>query len=197
MIETTVKVDLSGLKRFQRVIEEDLRRRANGPIRRAIRQWGARYRSFAQQRFVTFSRGGGDWKDLADSTKARRRAGRKGKRTKKGRKGVEGAATGTFAILRDTGTLLAALAPVFSSKPGQLQQDIPFGVRVGYGGPGRHPRGKVTIADIASFHQEGFGNLPARKIIVPPDAPTMDRMAGDMERGLATLTKQCDVGGAK
>jgi hypothetical protein len=33
-----------------------------------------------------------------------------------------------------------------SSKPGQLQEDIPFGVRVGFGGPGKYPKGRACRA---------------------------------------------------
>lgn len=92
-----------------------------------------------------------------------------------------------ISILRDKGLLFNALAPAFSGAPGQLQEDIPFGVRVGFGGPGRHPDGAATIADIASFHQEGGPHLPQRKIIVPPDEPTRERMIVVMDAALKTL----------
>lgn len=84
------------------------------------------------------------------------------------------------SILRDTGILFAALDPTFTSRPGQLEKGIPFGVTVGYGGPGRHPKGRATIADIASFHQEGGPHLPKRELIVVPDGKTLDAMANDM-----------------
>lgn len=93
-------------------------------------------------------------------------------------------ASGTVSILRDTGLLFNAVNPAFSGKPGQLQEDIPFGVRVGFGGPGRHPDGTATIADIASFHQEGGPHLPQRKIVVPPDDSTTRKMADVMQRAM-------------
>ncbi len=169
MADPHVKVDLRGLKRFQRAVSDGLRG-GGGPVHNAIRQWAARYRSFAQQRFDRFSKGGG-WPALKEKTINRRRKGKKGR-------GI-GA-----AILRDTGTLFSALDLQFTQKPGQLQQDIPFGVRVGYGGPARHPKGGATVADIANFHQTGAGRLPVRKIIVDPDEHTITLMAGDMERAL-------------
>ena len=85
--------------------------------------------------------------------------------------------------------MFAALNPVWSRKPGALQEDISFGVRVGYGGPSKHPGGKASIADIAGFHDSGAGNLPERKIIVVPDTRTLDAMAGDMERGLGEMAR--------
>jgi hypothetical protein len=176
-----VKVDLSGLKRFSAAVSADLRGSGNGPIRVALRQWGARFRAYIRERFVEFSRGGGDWAPLADSTKRKRRGPRKG---------AKGART--YSILRDTGTLLNAVDPTFSGKPGQLQEDIPFGIRVGYGGPARHPKGKATIADIAAFHQVGSGTLPCRKIIVAPSAGVQQQMKSDMQKAVDALARQAN-----
>lgn len=166
----SVKVNLKPLKRFIRAVSQDLRLSGSGPIRKAIKQWAVRYRSFVRERFDKFSKGGGDWKPLSKRTLAGRRKG----------KGVGLVA----AILRDTGTLMAALQPTFTRKPGALERDIPFGVRVGFGGPARHKGGKATIADIASFHQEGKGRLPKREIIVDPSRGVLNAMASDMERAL-------------
>ncbi len=177
---STVRLNLEPLKRFAAAIRADLRTTGNGPIRRAMRQWAARYRGFAQQRFDKFSKGGGGWPPLAASTKARRRKARKGR--KKG-------AARSFSLLRDTGLLFAALDTPWTRKPGALQEDIEFGVRVGYGGPAKYPGGKATIADIAGFHQEGKGRLPKREIIVDPDDRTVDAMAGDMERALGQMAR--------
>lgn len=204
---STVIVNLEPLKQFASIIENDLRRNGSGPIRRAIKQWGRRYRAFARERFDKFSKGGGDWQKLADSTKKRRR----GK---------------TYSILKDTEILFAALTPTFQNRPGQFEQDIPFGIRVGYGGPGRHPvrskaktkKGRTrarlragkggffragprmstaTVADIAGFHNEGVrypnGKVVKREIIVQPDQTTIDGCVEDMLRALETLGKQCEA----
>lgn len=163
-IQATVKISLPGLKKFAQLIK------TNSPVVQTIlKQWAARYRGFIQKRFAVYSKGGGDWAPLAASTIARRRKG-KGK--------------GTIAILRNTGLLFAALAPVFANKPGAFEKYGMLSVTVGYGGPQKHPGSSVTIADIASFHQVGGPNLPQRKIIVPPDADTLDGMSKDAERNL-------------
>ncbi len=174
MPKSHVIVDLRGLKKFKKQITTDLRHKTNGPIWNALIQWAARYRAFLRERFVKFSGGGGDWKGL----KRRRKRG----------------SLSSAAILRNTGTMFTALQPAFQSKPGQLQKNIPFGVRTGYGGPGRHKKGgTATIADIASFHQIGAGFLPVREIIVPPDAQVTSKMSGDMDRGLKKLERDTDV----
>lgn len=210
MADATVILDLSGLRRFQDVLASDLRRNGTGPIRDALKQWAHRYRGFAQERFDRLSKagGGGDWPDISDETKWARvrrpdsrkhaRAAAKAKASgaptpKRKRKSRAGGPPGVFSILRDTGTLFNALAPVFSRKPGALEQSIPFGIRVGYGGPSRHPKGKASIADIAHFHNVGAGHLPRRQIIVPPDQRTIDDMVSDMERGLRRLVEQSAI----
>jgi len=168
-----VKIDLKGLKRFAKVVASDLRHQTNGPVKQVLTQWAARYRAFLRTRFVKFSGGGGNWPKL----KSKRKRG----------------SISSAAILRDTGTMFAAFQPAFVNKPGQLEKRIKFGVRVGYGGPGRHKGGSVTIADIASFHQEGKGFLPKRETIVPPDSQLIQKMLGDMGRGLRKLESQTDV----
>lgn len=146
---------------------------ANLP-RKVYRLWGERYRAYIQDRFDRFSKGGGNWIKLSEATIARRRKGKKG-------------ASGLLAaILRNTSIMFNAVSARFRSRPGQLQKDIPFGVVTGFGGSHRHPGGKATIADIASFHQEGVNTgkvkIPARPIIVDPDKRTLDLMADDVLR---------------
>ena len=294
-IKATVAVDLSGLHEFQEQVNAQLNHQQEGPITKAFKQWGARYRSYIKERFDIFSKGGGNWPPLSERTKKQRRkgnlkkAGPKPRRPKikvlktgkivkssvRTRKGIsadvaKGAKTRArigklkkqlakvqnskrkgffakvkkshdlkkkirkaqaslkkskraalvkannkerarfkkqtskwlakrkFAILRDTGTLFAALSPTFTGKPGALEEGIPFGIRVGYGGPSRHPDGKATIADIASFHQTGNGKLPVREIIVAPLPNVIEGMARDMQRALRQLAKdnESNEGGA-
>jgi hypothetical protein len=87
--------------------------------------------------------------------------------------------------------MFTALSPTFTNKPGSLEQDIQYGIRVGYGGPQRHstggPGGTATIADIASFHQNGAGRLPQRQIIVPPPSHVITKMGEDMQRAIDKL----------
>lgn len=193
-----VKVNLKPLERFAKSIGDDLRLRGRGPIRDALRQWAARYRGYTRQRFVNNSKGGGDWKQLRPSTIARRRKGERvqgRRRTSASQKILEqrgglSVAVGGVAILRDTNTLFAAMDPQ-PGKPGSIEQDIPFGIRVGYGGPHRHPSGKATIADIALFHQTGVpGRMPARPIIVEPDKRVIAGMADDMQRAMNRMLRE-------
>lgn len=164
-----VKFNIEPLKRLIRTMG----RMNTTPI---FKKWAFRYRSFVQHRFDRFSKGGGNWPSLSPLTIARRR---KGKRKGKGR----------VAILRDTGTLLTALTPSFQRLPGQLQQIVTDGVRVGIGGPARHPGGAATIADIASFHQTGEGHLPVREIIVKPDTATINGMVSDVVNEAKRIVK--------
>ena len=169
-ITAHVKVDLGPLIEFKSELAMGLHATSgNNHIRKAFKQWAARYRGFIQERFDTYSKGGGDWPPL----KNKRKRGSKDK----------------ASILRDTGTLFAALAPVFQRKPGSIQEDIEYGIRVGYGGPSKHPSGNATIADIASFHQTGAGFLPVRKIIVEPEPHVLVAMAGDMQRAINNMLK--------
>jgi hypothetical protein len=129
----------------------------NGPLQGLYRLWGIRYLSWIHRLFITNSTGGGEWEDLADSTIVARR-----NKNKK-----------TIKILIDTGMLLRALS---IGNPGNRFEFIRYGVRVGFGGPARHPDGKATILDIAKFHQTGGGNLPARPILHEPDKDFIDFM---------------------
>lgn len=132
-------------------------------------QWAARYRAFLQHRFDRFSRGGGDWPPLK----------RKRKRGKKNR----------ASILRNTGTLFNVLDLRFSGRVGQLQEDLPNGIRVGFGGSGAHPQTGMTVARLAEIHHFGQGNVPERQIIVDPDDAVQRGMASDVERYWSRLVK--------
>ncbi len=206
MLEIHAKLDLAQLRAAADQALRALQGQgdANHPVRVGWRHVARLYRSFAQRRFSAAARGDGTWKPLAKSTLKRRfyapvararrfeRDGfetdpaRQAKRLRaaraKARKTEKAFAAGKYkvAILIDTGTLRSALDPEFHGLPGQLQQEIPFGIRVGYGGPHAHPEGKgVTVADVAMFHDQGGpnGRPPKRSIIVPPDDRTVQRMA--------------------
>lgn len=154
----TTKVDLRGLQRFSAALTNDLRRRQNGPIRDGLHKWGEIYRDFLRKRFVNFARGGGNWPPLKPATIARKQRNKR-------------------LILRDGfDSIFNALEPIFTGKPGQVQEDIPFGVRVGLGGAAMHPSGKISMAELIKIHNEGRGNNPKRAIIVPPDGRAQQRM---------------------
>jgi len=153
------------------IVDSDLSGTSNGPLRKAIKQWAVRYRAFAQRRFYSYARGGGDWPPLAPSTVL----------SKRGRKPV---------VLIDLGFLVGALVPVFAGAPGALEKSIRNGIRVGYGGNAGHPGGGPSVADIAAFHQDPKGGfLPQRKIIVPPPPNVVTAMRNDAKRALLQIGK--------
>ena len=193
MVMTDVVVDVHRLKRFHETLLNLGSSAANSPVRGAIRQWAAIYRSFIQLRFRRFSRGGGDWPPLKLSTVRSRRKGKRRSRSRKSSLAMDDSGNLVDAgigvsILQDTGVLFDALAPEFIGAPGQYQDNIPYGIRVGFGGPASHPGSSVTIADIASYHQTGAGRLPKREILVEPDAPRLHLMARLMVDAMKKMT---------
>ena len=160
--QVTVSLSLNVIGNLASEVEAQIARGKQGPINDVFTKWAARYRSFAQERFDVFSKGGGDWPDLAPSTKAARKKNKK-----------------SFSILRDTNTLFAALNATFGGAPGAIEIREMYKVVVGYGGPASHPSGGI-VAEIAGFHQAGGPTLPQRKIIVPPNDDLKKNMKADM-----------------
>ena len=202
-VSAAVNIILVNLEKFGKDIQAQLNG-ADGPVQDAIQLWAVRYRSWSQLRFDLYSRGGGDWQKLALSTIKRRRHGTKSNVLKlrqilaakpEQANSPQPSMGDGVSILRDTGLLFAALAPIFAGAPGALQETIHFGIRVGYGGPQRHIKGgkqaRATIADIASFHQNGnLPRLPQREIIVDPPEELLETMADDMTKALNKLATQ-------
>ena len=195
-----VYINVDGLKNMGKEVNDGLRSTKPGPMLDVRRQWAFRYRSFSRERYDKFSKGGGDWPALKPATIAARRHGGKG-RFKRGRAALESSIKGgggQITILRDTNQLFTVLSPIFASLPGQVQEEIPFGILVGFGGPSKHKtragkEGKFTIGDIAAAHQVGDGNLPQRKILVEPPDRVQIAMIGDMERGLQKVIDNSQV----
>lgn len=193
-------INVDGLKKMSRDIDRGLRSSLPGPMLDMRKQWAFRYRGFSRERFERFSKGGGDWPALKASTIARRRHGGKG-RFKRGRKALAKAKQGgggQVSILWDLGQLIGVLSAIFARLPGQLERAVPFGILVGFGGPARKKtRGgktqKATIAEIASYHQEGKGNLRVRKILVDPSMTVQNAMAGDAERAIQKIINHSQV----
>jgi hypothetical protein len=67
---------------------------------RMFKRWGEFYRSFAKERYVIFSRGGGDWAKLKPSTIARRRNVKKPKARVRSAIKQEKAALGRIAAIK-------------------------------------------------------------------------------------------------
>jgi len=204
-----VRINVRGLNAMRRKARAAP---ADKVFERMYRQWAVRYRRFTRREFLTASRGGGRWDPLAASTIRRRRHGGGavnangkikrisggGKRGVRAQRKALASGGGQVAILRDLGKLYDATDPVFSNAPGAWEKLVQNGIEVGFGGPAKHPNGSATIADIAAFHQ--FGNepkMPAREILLDPDAQTMQGMEGDAERAMAALIRDSDIGGGR
>lgn len=187
------------------------------PIARMFDQWGHRYETFIRRRFDRYSKGGGDWAPLALSTGNARRAPARRSAASPLRTGAAsslfrdtargGALVGTgrrASILVNTGILKAALT--IGARGNQFKQ-IPGGVRYGFG-PEKHPAGKKALSaesirgltsrraklknlpnidQLAAFHQYGGKHLPARPILVPPDAATLRGMQNDGARAMKAI----------
>jgi hypothetical protein len=192
MAESTVFINIGPLQNLRTQLDAELASGGSGPIHDALRQWAFIVRTYEQRRFIRFARGGGDWPALAPSTIAGHRHGKGGnfKRGKKALAKSKASGGGQVSILWDVGTLLTALDPVFQSAPGAVEEAIPYGIEIGYGGPAPHPGGHTTIADIAAFHDQGTGKLPQRKILADPDQSTTDKMQEVMIIAIDKATKR-------
>ncbi len=183
-------IDMSPLKRFQAEMNRSVRSgQLTGPIGTMFKQVGALYLTFTRRRFIRMSRGG--WKPLKASTiKARRGGKRRATRSPQARtKTTTRGSAANVSILRDTGILLNALT---IDAPGNLFRGIRGGIRVGFGGPARHPEGKATIRDIAVAHDEGRGRLPKRQILARPDTQTVSQMQGRVKVAIQRLGKKSE-----
>ena len=174
-LSTTVTVNLHGLRRFKETLEQDLRGSGTGPIRDALHEWAVLMARFLRKRWMQFSHGGGNWRPLKPATLDRKR-----------RRGL------LRFILRATDEMYRAFEPELARKPGKVTEDIPFGVRVGFGGGMKYPHSEakgLTIAELAMIHQQGNSRLPARKIIVPPDLETRGQMREVMQEAMVKVAK--------
>lgn len=149
------------------------------------RQWAARYLGFARRRYVENSRGAGGWPPLKASTQRRRRKGGRGRGGVDQVKVRSQRTGGKVAILIDTGMLLSQL-DIGSPDSFRL---ISNGVRVGFLSNAPHQEGRrsITVAELAAIHDQGLGNVPARRIIVPPRPSVVQGMVADTRRAAAAL----------
>lgn len=143
-----------------------------GPMDAALaKRLGLIYSGFILRRFKTYSAGGGDWAPLAPSTVAARSR----KKTRRGAASmlkVDVKKTGgAVAMLRDTGTLMRALAL------GGTGNRLEFDAKVAWFGVGSLPHGDSDLGVIAHAHQHGVpGRIPARPFLVDPDETTRQQL---------------------
>lgn len=148
-----VKVTINLNGRVQRLVEvvEGDPRALNGMFKAMDRV----YRAFIRLRWRTFSRGGGNWRRLADSTIQRKKHA---------------------LILIDTKLAYGSVNPefeeVFSIKPDKRTQ---FKAEVTFGSKAQYPSG-ITVNEVMSYHQKGTDTMPARPVLVSPDTRTKKSM---------------------
>ena len=187
--------DLTKFNKFVRQINKGSA--GGGPYAKVFNRWGKRYLSWTEEQYKRNSQGGGEWPPLAQSTLTYKRVtGKNLRRTRGGRRrsykqknrlrATRVIGAGSVKILSDTGTLLTALTP---GAPGNLFRYIKNGVRVGFGGPAKHPDGKATIRDIAVFHDQGKGRVPRRQILHKPDNKLVQVMLKDLADGIEKTGK--------
>ena len=123
----------------------------------AAASWIRIFVAFLRDRYAKFSRGLGDWPPLKAATIRRRRRR-------------------SSAILRNTGLMFAQFHPELQSFQ-HFRGSRPFSATMAFGGNAFYPDSGASVTDVMSFHQRGEGNLPVRKLIVPPDEPTKALMA--------------------
>lgn len=163
-------IDTKVLRKFIKAVSED-----TAQMDPVFNLWAKRYETFTKRRYNKSSRGGGNWKKLAKSTRERRRKARRGRRGDR-----------SFAILKDTGTLFKSLT---IGAPGNLKKRIKHGIRYGFSKV-KHPGAKkITIQRLAAAHDEGDG-VPKRQILVEPDSGTRRRMKDDLKRTLQRIGKR-------
>lgn len=180
MAYLTTQIDTTNLTRLAELLERDNRARAaNSQEARHIHQGldaaGAVYMGFTRDRYSRFSRGEGNWPDLAPSTLARRRKGQDTQGARHASQSARilsrrGVAPVTAAILIDTATLINSIG---GDGGGYAQEQIVAGIRVG------------TEIQYAVYHQEGGANgrPPQREIFVEPDPQTAAIMQRAIEIG--------------
>ena len=180
---------------------------SSAPLDAMFRQWADFYADWSRRRFANLSRsgGGGEWPPLALSTLLSRRPFGKGQGKRKitdqralmramargaEAEGITDISTGAASILWDTGQLFGALS---TGAQGNITERGGPSITFGIGGPAQHEargsvRKAVTIGQLAAYHQEGGGHLPARPILVKP--PEGDPIYRRMQRaGNAAVAK--------
>lgn len=189
-ISVQVATDLRGVEALRDAMRE-FGSGVGAPIfARWRNQVASLYSAAMKRRFVQFSRGGGTWPALAESTLLGRRgasanalrrarsrsfAGNRRQRVTRTRAYRERLlrARGTAAILRDTGALFRALDV---RNTGNGTKAIRGGIVFQFSDathPKRGGKGKpMTIARLATIHHFGQGRVPRRTILVDPPEET-------------------------
>jgi hypothetical protein len=165
MAQKYVNLNLNPLRKYRKALRQELL--TGTDPNNMLMTFGRRYLAFLRDRFRINRAGGGEWPHLKPETILRTKGQRLG-------------------ILHVTGAVFNALR---QGQPGNLFKRIQYGVRVGLGGPAKHPNSDKTIAQIGIWHDQGTEHVPQRRIIVPPDAPLLKLCRDDAKRTVEKLMK--------
>ena len=212
MIQVKVTARMTGLERARSALDQ-LNASGGGPLRPVMNQWIKRTEAFTRRRFAKLSKGGGgEWAPLAPSTIAGRRKGKgsgspnilrdtgtlfgaltvglPGNVSKNIPKGVEDGVGGGPS---HGGVLRASKLDRF--RKGKVYAKASIGditsrkkaARALAKVRGSTRAGGLTVGQLAVIHHFGLGKVPARRIVVTPDAETRGSMANDLLRGVKRL----------
>ncbi len=173
-LQVGVKMDLKTKTNLERIGSSSI----------LAKSLASRYRESMRKRFISFSKGGGDWPPLDEKTvgttikKSRPNETRTIKPIRdtqnKAKKIPKASRTSKkHPILRQTGQLLEGLNPSLSSSGSEKITDFNT-VAVGFSNS-NHVNSNLSISRIASIHHYGEG-VPKRTILVMPDNQAIDKM---------------------
>jgi len=169
-VKVIVAVDLKPLERYVKLLS------VSGQIGwdQVMIRWLVRYKKFAKARFNANSAGGGAWPPLKPNTRKRVR-----KRSR--------------AILKDSDVLSHTLDPIPTLARYPMAGIATYtrrnGVTITFGGTGKHPYSKLSVARLAKVHHLGLGRVPTREILISPSDEIKRFMVNDL-RQVANETKR-------
>lgn len=157
------------------------------PMRGAMTNAMAEVMRFEQRRFRQASGSPGNpWRDIKPITKQRRAERQLSQATKGKRKSLPSNfwANQFFPVLSDTETLERGLFEKGGS--GHFQQLDIDSIREGVAG-GSHPVFKGSVGQLAVIHHDGTALIPARPVMGPLDAPTLDAVGAMIGGGVTAV----------
>lgn len=173
MFSLKVKNSFNKLHNIRKLYVQGMRTDGWGPMHQALEKASAIYMRSMFRRFNRFSMGGGDWAPLSEITIKKK---------------------GHDAILVASDVLRSALDPSTLKKSGLLSAGH-NGFQIGIPSGLSHPNSKLNIDQLAKVHHFGLASrvnkhLPARKILVRPDAATARQMNKAILEGLRELARR-------
>lgn len=144
------------------------------PIQASLRSAAEVYRDFLKDRYIRFSQGEGDWPDIVDETR---------KRKKRRTPGTED------LILRETDTILDRITI-------RRIKNIHY---VGVFSTAIHPYSKISVTRLTEIHADPV-EAPGgkvRKVIAGPDRDTQFRMRDLVRKGVSTAVSQVNKENAR